>query len=64
MYVMLVIDVKQTPNIECNRNQAHKYLQRHTICLTDSDHDFILDEIKYGENIEYERDMSVNDNKE
>ena len=28
-----------------NRNQAQQYLQRHPICLTDSDHDYIIGEI-------------------
>ena len=31
----------------------------HPICLNDSDHDFILDKIRRIENIEYERDMSI-----
>ena len=57
--VMEVTDVKQTPNSVCNRNHAHKSLQRHHICLTDSGHDFILDEIQRRDNIEYDRDMTV-----
>ena len=44
-----------------NRNQAHKYLQRHHIFLTASDHVFIRGEIKRRDTIEYERDMSVYD---
>ena len=57
--VLEVTDVKQTPNSVCNRNHAHKVLQRHHICLTDSGHDFILDEIQRRDNIEYDGDMTV-----
>ena len=55
--------MKKIPKNLCNRNQAHKALQRRSICLTDSYHDFILDEIKRQDTIEYEIGMSV-DNKE
>ena len=58
---MLLTEAKQIPYNACNINQAHKNLQGHPINLTDSDHDFILDEIKCRESIEYERDISVND---
>ena len=36
--IMVVTEVKEIPNSLCNRNQAHKSIQRHSICLTDSDH--------------------------
>ena len=45
----------------CNKNQARKAVQRRPICLTDSDRDFILDEIKRRGIIEYKRKMSVDD---
>ena len=50
---------KITPNSVCTIKHVHKALQRHHICLTDSGHDFILDEIKRRDNIEYDRDMTV-----
>ena len=63
MDVMAVTKVK-IPKILCNINQYQKSLQRNLICITDSYHDFIIDEIKRKDNIEYERDMSVDDNEE
>ena len=45
MDVMSVTKVKILKSV-CSRNQARKILQSHTICLTGSDHDCILDEIK------------------
>ena len=35
----------------CNRIQAEKYIQRHHIFMTDTDYDYILDEIeRHGKN--------------
>ena len=59
--VMTVNELKQIPNIVCNRNQARKSIQRRTICLIESDNDYILDKIKLRETIEYERKMSVDE---
>ena len=59
MDVMAVTDMKQIPSIVCKRNQPRKAIKSHTICLPDSDHDFILDGIKRKDTIEYERDMSI-----
>ena len=59
---MKVTEVKQIPYSVCNRNQQQKDLQRHPICITESDHEFILNEIKCRYTIEYERDMSVYSN--
>ena len=36
-----------SPKSIFNKNQTRKAMQRHPICLTDSDHDNILDEIKH-----------------
>ena len=58
---MSVSELKQIPNNVCNRNQSLNALQRHSIHITDSDNDFILDEIKRWYTIEYEIDMSVYD---
>ena len=38
-------------NIVCNKNQAHKAIIILPICLTDYDHEFIPDEIKYRDTI-------------
>ena len=61
--VLSVTHEKQIPKSVCNRNQARKDLQRQPICLTDSDHYFILGVIKRRETVEYDRYMSV-DNKQ
>ena len=58
---MTVTEVEQIPNNACNINQARKALQTLHICLTYSDHDFILGGIKHRYTIEYERDTSVYD---
>ena len=36
----------------------------HHVCLNDYDHDYIIDEIKLIDTIEYGRDMSDYDNEE
>ena len=56
---MEVTKLKQIPKSVCNRNQSRKALQRRSIRITDSDHDFIIDEIKRRYNIEYGGYMSV-----
>ena len=43
--VMVVKDVQGIHRLICNINQERHDLQRHPICLTDSYHDYILDEI-------------------
>ena len=45
LYVIIVTEVKHIPKNVYNRNQARKDLQRHHIFLTNSYHDFTLDEI-------------------
>ena len=52
---------KKMPKIICNKNQARKAIQMSTICLTDSDHDFILDKIKLRDTIEYKRKTSIDE---
>ena len=34
-----------------NRNQTKKSLQRHPICINDSDHDYIIEEIERREKL-------------
>ena len=47
----------------CNRIQAKKSVQRHTISITDADYDYILDEIERHEKIEFERNLIINSDK-
>ena len=49
----------KTPKSLCNKNQARKAMKKIPIFLTDSYHDFILDEMKRRDKIEYEREKSV-----
>ena len=44
--VVRIKDVQDIPKTVCNRIKAKKSIQRHTICLTDADYDYILYEIK------------------
>ena len=57
-----VTEVNQIPKSVCNRNQKRKALQMYYICLTDSDHNCIIDEIKCIDTTEYYRDICVEDN--
>ena len=59
--VMKLTEVKQIHKSVWNRNQSHKAIQGYPICLTDSDHDFILDEIRHRDTIEYQKYMSIDD---
>ena len=47
------------PTIVCSRTQAKKAISRQPICLTDSDYDYILEEIVRRETIEFEREVDV-----
>ena len=64
MDVIIVTEAKKTPKRIRNRNQAHKAIKRHIICITDSDNDYILDEFKHIDTIEYERDIIIDDNED
>ena len=55
---MAVKHVHDIPRIICNRNQTKQNLQRHPVCLTDSDHEYILEEIEYRYKIEYEPNIN------
>ena len=52
--------VQDIPKTVCNRIQTQKYIQMHPICLTDADRDYILYEIEYQGEIQFERTVSVN----
>ena len=43
----------------CTRTQAKKSISIQSICLTDSDYDYILEEISRRDKIEFERDVEV-----
>ena len=47
------------PNGVCTRIQAKKSTSRHPIFLTDSDYDYISEEIVRQDIIEFERDVEV-----
>ena len=49
-----VKDVHDTPKIICNINNTKQVLLKHPICLTDSDHYFILEEIELRDKIKLE----------
>ena len=51
---MTIKYVQDISRVFCNINQAQNNLQIHPICLNDSDHDYIIDEILLVEKIEYE----------
>ena len=60
---MVMKDVNNIPRSFSNINQSRQDLQRHHICLTDSDDDDIIDEIVRREKIEYEINIKVKDYK-
>ena len=44
--VVRITDVQYTPKTVCIRIQEKKSIQRHPICMTYADYDYILDEIE------------------
>ena len=48
--VVRITDVQDIPNTVCNSIQE-KSIQRNPIIMTDTDYDYILDEIKRAENL-------------
>ena len=57
--VNAVTDFHAMPKIVYNRTQAKKSIPRQPICLTDSDYDYILEEIGRQDKIEFEKDVEV-----
>ena len=47
----------------CYMIQATKSIQRHPLCMTNADYDYILDEIERRKEIEFERNVIVNSDK-
>ena len=62
--VVIITDVKDNPKTFCNRIQAKQIIQRHPICLTDVDYDYIWYEIDHWDKIESEINVSGNGDKE
>ena len=54
----------KTPLTCLYQYSSKKALQRHPICLTDSDYDYILDEIERQDKIEFEKHVSGNSDEE
>ena len=52
--VVSVKYVHDIPKIVCNRNNSKQALQKHPICLTDCDNDYILGEIEHRDKIDLE----------
>ena len=44
--VFRITDVQDKPKTVCNSIQANKFIQRHPICLTHTDYDYLSDEIE------------------
>ena len=61
--VFVVKDDHDITRSAFNINQTLKALQRHLICLTGYDNEYILDEIGGKDKIEYEINVSVEDDK-
>ena len=57
--VNAVIDFHALTEIVCTRTQAKQIISRQPICLTDSDYDYILEEIGRREKNEFEGDVEV-----
>ena len=61
--VVGITDVQVTPKSVCNRIQE-KFIQRHPICLTDADYDYIWYKIDFQEKNWFERTASINSDEE
>ena len=61
--VMTAIEAKNKKSV-FNKNQSRRDIKRRPVCLTNSDNDFIIDEIKRRDTIEYTRKISVDNSYE
>ena len=57
-----ITDFHAIPESVCSRTQAKKAISRQPLCLTDSDYDYILEEIFRRDKIEFEREVDVYSN--
>ena len=62
--VNTITDFHAIPKIACTMTQLKKAISRHPVCLTDSDYDYILEEIGRRDKIEFERDVEVHSDTE
>ena len=62
--VFIITDIKDIPKTVCNRIQAKTFIQRHHICMTDADYDYILDENEHQDKIKFVQNVSGYRNKE
>ena len=62
--VNAITDIPYIPKIVYKMTQAKKNISRHPICLTDSDYDYILEEIGCRDKIEFGRDVEFRSNDE
>ena len=60
--VVRITDVQDISKTVCNRIQAKKCIQKNPIFITDTNYDYILDEIECQYKIEFERNVSGNIN--
>ena len=54
-----ITDFHSIPTSICSRTQAKKAISRQRICLTDTDYDYILEEIGRRDKIEFEIEIDV-----
>ena len=59
--IIFLKDVNVIIRSACNRNQENQALKIHPICLTDSDYNYIPDEIGSRDKIDYERKICIED---
>ena len=57
--VNAITDFHAIPTSICTRKLAKKAISRQPICLTDSDYDYILEEIGSRDKIYFERELDV-----
>ena len=62
--VILVKCIQDIPRSFCNWNQANQDLQIIPICVTDSNHDYIIDEILRWYRIDHEIKINIEDTAE
>ena len=62
--VITIRYVQDIPKKLFSRNKGKKAIQRHPIIMTDADYNYILDEIERREIIDFERNVSVNNDDE
>ena len=60
---MAVKYVHDIPKHVCSWKQSKQDLQRHHVCLTDYNHYYILEEIEHRDKIDYNRNISVEEDK-